>query len=66
LIVLFENDDWAGEFAALAVGLIADVFAKAHPPYLAFAKIEARGFVRSVGSFLDAVLAIEVLLHREW
>ncbi len=28
----------AGEFAALADGLVADVFTKSYPPHLAFAK----------------------------
>ena len=64
LVVLFENDDGTGEFATLPVGLAADVFTKSHPPHLSFAKIEARGFVRAVGGFLDAVPATEVVLHR--
>jgi hypothetical protein len=64
LVVLFENDDGAGEFAALAVGLVPDVFPESHPPNFAFAKIKPRGFVRGVGGFLDAIPAVEVLLHR--
>jgi hypothetical protein len=63
LVVLFENDDGAREFAALAVGLVADVFAESYPPHLAFAKIQSRGFVRGVGGFLDAVPVIEIRLH---
>jgi hypothetical protein len=63
LIVFFENDDGAGEFAALAVGLVPDVLSQPDPPHVAFTKIEPRGFVRGVGGFLDAVPAIEVLLH---
>ena len=31
LIVLFENDDGAGEFAALGVGLVSDVLSQSDP-----------------------------------
>jgi hypothetical protein len=64
LVVFFKYDDGTGEFAALAVGLVADVFPQSNPPHFTFPKIQSCGFVRGVGDFLDAIPAIEVLLHR--
>ena len=63
MVVLFQNDDGAGEFPALAIGLVTDVVPQPDPPNFAFAKIEPRGFVRGVGGFLDLVPAVEVFLH---
>ena len=63
MVVLFQNDDGAGEFPALAIRLVADVVPQANPPNLAFAKIEPRGLVRGVGRFFDFVPAVEVFLH---
>ncbi len=63
LIVLFENDDGPGEFAALAVSLVSDVLAQPDPPNLTFPKVEACGFVRRVGGFLDLVPPVEVVCH---
>jgi hypothetical protein len=65
LVVLSEDDDWASEFAALAVGLVPDIFPESNPPDFAFSKIEARGFVRGVSGFLNAVPAIEFFLHMQ-
>jgi hypothetical protein len=63
LVVLFENDDGAREFAALAIGLVADVLSQSDPPHFAFAKIQSCGFIHGVGGFLDAVPVIEIRLH---
>ena len=64
LIVLFENDDGPGEFAALAVSLVSDVLAQPDPPNLTFPKVEACGFLGGIGAFLDAVPAVEIVRHR--
>ena len=63
LIVLLENDDGPRELAALAVELIADVLAKAHPPDLTFTIEGPRILVGSVGGFLNDIPVVELVLH---
>ncbi len=65
MIVLFQNDDGAGEFPALAIRLVADVVPQPDPPNFAFAKIEPLSFVRGVGRFFDFVPAVEVFLQTQ-
>ena len=64
MVVLFQNDDGAGEFSALAIGLVTDVVPQPDPPNFAFTKTESRGFVCGIGRFLDLVPVVEVFLHR--
>ena len=62
-LYFFENDDGTGEFSTLAAGLVTDVPSQSDPPDFGFPKVGPRGFGRSVSGFLDAVPAIEIVLH---